>query len=64
MSTLKSYEVLYAVELGFSITVKATSEDEAERCVQDCLNDTGDVLEGSRRGHFEAFTIQADEVRS
>ncbi len=60
---LKSFEVLYAVELGFSIVVKARSEDDAERRVQQRLDETCDVLKGSNRVHFGAFSIQAEEVR-
>lgn len=59
---LKLFEVLYAVEQGFIIVVKARSADEAERRVQKCLDDTRSVLKGSERGHFEALTIQAEEV--
>lgn len=61
---LKTFDVAYCVEQGFSITVQATSADEAERIIEVRLDDECDVLSGSTRVHYDGFTAGASEVRS
>jgi hypothetical protein len=61
---LKDFEVAYCVEQGFAITVKAHSADEAESVVERRLDDEMDVLNGSRRVHYDGFTVSAEEVPS
>ena len=59
---LKAFTVGYCVEQGFSINVKATSKDDAERIVKERLDEECDVLEGSTRVHYDGFTACASEV--
>lgn len=61
---LRSYEVLYYLEQGFSLTVKAKSAQAAEHMVSEQLNEDQDVLPGSTRGHYDAGVVQSEEVRS
>lgn len=65
-SKQKSFDVAYCVEQGFSIEVKAISADEAERIIEERLDDECDVLLGSKRVHFNGFTasVHEREVRS
>lgn len=58
-SKSKVFDVAYCVEQGFSIEVRAKSADAAERIVKKRLDDECDVLSGSTRVHFDAFTSGA-----
>lgn len=58
---LKTFDVLYCVEQGFSIEAQARSDDEAERIIRDRLNEETDVLSGSTRVHYDGFTAGAEE---
>jgi hypothetical protein len=60
---LKAYEVSYCVEQGFAIIVHAKSADDAECIVKERLDDEMDVLDGSRRVHYDGYTVDAKEVR-
>ena len=62
--TRKTYEVLYFLEQGFSVTIEATSEKSAEHIVRNMLDKRQDVLAGSTRGHYDAGIIQCQGVRS
>jgi hypothetical protein len=59
---LKTFAVLYCVEQGFSINVKAKSAESAERNIRKRLDDENDVLAGSDRVHYDGFTAGVDEV--
>ena len=61
-SKLKTFAVAYCVEQGFSINVRAESADDAERIIEERLDDECDVLEGSTRVHYDGFTASVDEV--
>ena len=63
---LKTFDVAYCVEQGFSIAVQATTADEAERIIDERLDDEMDVLSGSTRVHYDGFTasVHEREVRS
>ena len=63
---LKTFDVAYCVEQGFSIEVQATSAEEAERIIEERLDEECDVLTGSTRVHYDGFTASAHEreVRS
>lgn len=61
-STHRTYEVAYCLEQGFAIEVNAASADDAERIIEERLEDEMDVLAGSRRVHFEGFTANVQEV--
>lgn len=58
---LKTFDVAYCVEQGFSIEVQATSADDAEQIIQQRLDDECDVLPGSTRVHYDGFTAAARE---
>jgi hypothetical protein len=61
---LKTFDVTYGVEQAFSIDVKATSAEEAERIIKRRLDDECAVLKGSTRVHYDGFVARTDEVRS
>ena len=63
---LKTFDVAYCVEQGFTIEVQATSAEEAERIIEERLDDECDVLTGSTRVHYDGFTasVREREVRS
>lgn len=63
---LKTFDVAYCVEQGFSIEVQAASADEAERIIEERLEEECDVLPGSTRVHYDGFTASSyeREVRS
>lgn len=63
---LKTFDVAYCVEQGFSIPVRATSADEAEDIIKERLDEECDVLPGSTRVHYDGFIACAHEreVRS
>lgn len=61
---LKTFSVAYCVEQGFSINVRARSAEAAEEIIERRLNDECDVLQGSKRVHYEGFTASVDEVHS
>jgi hypothetical protein len=58
---LKTFGVAYCVEQGFSIEVQAISAEEAERIIEERLDDECNVLSGSTRVHYDGFTAGADE---
>ena len=60
---LKTFEVAYSVEQGFSIIVKAKSAEVAEEIVEQRLDDECDVLEGSTRVHYDGFIASCSEVK-
>jgi hypothetical protein len=60
---LKTYDVGYYLEQGFTISVKACSADNAERIVRKRLDDANDKLPGSERVHYDDGITGADEVR-
>jgi hypothetical protein len=60
---LKTFEVTYCVEQGFSIIVKAKSAELAEEIVEQRLDDECDVLEGSVRVHYDGFIASSSEVK-
>jgi len=59
---LKTFNVGYCIEQGFSINVEATSADEAERIIEERLDEECDELEGSTRVHYEGFIACTSEV--
>ena len=63
---LRTFDVSYCVEQGFSIEVQATSAEEAERIIEERLDEECDVLPGSTRVHYDGFTASTHEreVRS
>lgn len=61
---LKTFSVSYCVEQGYVIVVPATTPEEAERIVQQRLDDQCDVLDGSTRVHHGHFVNEVEEVRS
>jgi predicted dinucleotide-utilizing enzyme len=60
---LKTFEVAYCVEQGFSIIVNAASAELAEEIVEQRLDDECDVLEGSTRVHYDGFVASSGEVK-
>jgi predicted dinucleotide-utilizing enzyme len=62
-SKLKTFEVTYCVEQGFSIIVNAASAELAEEIVEQRLDDECDVLEGSTRVHYDGFVASSSEVK-
>jgi hypothetical protein len=61
---LKSYDVGYYLKQSFTISVKAGSEDAAERVVRKRLDDVGGELAGSERVHYDDGIACVDEVHS
>jgi hypothetical protein len=59
---LKTYEVLYAVEQGFTVSVDAATAEDAEARVKRQLDEDHAVVFGSKCGHFDGTVIQAKEV--
>jgi hypothetical protein len=60
---LTTYDVGYYLEQGFTISVKASSAENAERIVRKRLDDTSDELTGSERVHYDDGITGATEVR-
>jgi hypothetical protein len=60
---LTTYDVGYYLEQGFTISVKASSAENAERIVRKRLDDASDELAGSERVHYDDGITGADEVR-
>ena len=62
---LKTFNVGYYLEQGFSINVKAKSASGAERIVRTQLNHESGELAGSTRVHYDDdVLLGATEVRS
>jgi hypothetical protein len=61
---LKTFDVGYYMEQGFTISVKAASAENAERIVRKRLDDANDKLAGSERVHYDDGITGAQEVRS
>lgn len=60
--TLKTYEVTYATEQGFTVKVEAATAEDAEADVRMRLADDHAVLGHSERCHFDSTVIDAKEV--
>ena len=64
-SRLKTYNVGYYLEQGFSINIKARSAEHAERIVRKRLDDEACELTGSERVHYDdGIIIGSSEVCS
>ena len=61
---LKTYDVGYYLEQGFTISVRGCSAANAERIVRRRLDDANDELPGSERVHYDDGIVGAEEVRS
>ena len=61
---LKTFDVGYYLEQGFTISVKAGSAENAERIVRKRLDDANDELVGSERVHYDDGITGASEARS
>lgn len=61
---LKTFDVGYYLEQGFTISVKAGSAENAERIVRKRLDDASDELAGSERVHYDDGITGASEVHS
>lgn len=60
----KFFAVTYCVEQGYTITVQASSPEDAERVAKQRLDDEMDVLDGSNRMHHWHDTVGSEEVQS
>lgn len=58
----RTFEVLYAVEQGFKVTVEAACAEDAEASVKKQLSEERAALSGSEQSHFEGLVIEAKEV--
>lgn len=59
---LKTFEVNYTIEQGFSVRVEAANAEDAEAIVQKRLEDAQAVLPESQHVHFEGIVADAQEV--
>ena len=60
---LKTFDVAYYLEQGFSISVKSSSAQNAERIVRRRLNDAMCELSGSERVHYNDDIVGVEEVK-
>lgn len=58
----KLFEVTYCVEQGYAIRIEANSPEDAERIIEERLDEKANVLDGSTRVHHAHFVNTVEEL--
>lgn len=58
----KLFEVTYCFEQGYAIRIEARSHEDAERIIEERLDKTANVLDGSTRVHHAHFVNTVEEL--